>query len=60
MKSIPQYQFYKTKYGEELLIDIVTLDGIRQHISKHPMHTLSCFMLNISFYIILSIKHVPL
>ena len=43
MKSIPQYKFYKTKYGEELLIDVVTLDGIKQYISKHPVHTLSYF-----------------
>lgn len=43
MKSLPQYKFYKTKYGEELLIDVVTLDSIRQHIIKHPVHTLSYF-----------------
>lgn len=43
MKSIPKYKFHKAKYGEELLIDIVTLDGIRQHINKHPIHTLSYF-----------------
>lgn len=43
MKSIPQYKFHKTKYGKELLVDVVTLDSIRQHISKHPVHTLSYF-----------------
>ena len=43
MKSIHQYKFHKTKYGEELLIDVVTLDNIKQHISKHPVHTLSYF-----------------
>lgn len=43
MKSIHRYNFYKTKYGEELLIDVVTLDGIRQHINKHPLHTLSYY-----------------
>lgn len=43
MKTIHQYKFYKTKYGEELLIDIVTLDSIRQHIDRHPVHTLSYF-----------------
>lgn len=43
MKSIPQYKFYKTKYGEELLIDVVTLDGIKQYIDKAPIHTLSYF-----------------
>jgi AraC-like DNA-binding protein len=29
MKKIPVYKFYKHKYGDELLIDIVTLDKIR-------------------------------
>lgn len=43
MKSIYRYNFYKTKYGEELLIDVVTLDNIRQHINKHPLHTLSYY-----------------
>lgn len=43
MKSIPQYKFHKTKYGEELLIDVVTLEGIRPYISKHPTHMLSYF-----------------
>ena len=43
MKSIPQYEFHKTKYGEELLIDVVTLDGIRRYIDRHPVHTLSYF-----------------
>lgn len=43
MKSIPQYNFYKTKYGEELLIDVVTLDSIRKYIRRHPVHTLSYF-----------------
>lgn len=43
MKSIPQYKFHKTKYGEELLIDVVTLDSIRQYIDKQPIHTLSYF-----------------
>ncbi|WP_455584387.1 AraC family transcriptional regulator [Bacteroides sp.] len=43
MKYIHQYQFYKTKYGEELLIDVVTLDSIRRHIGRHPVHILSYF-----------------
>lgn len=43
MKAIPQYKFFKTKYGTELLIDVVTLDVIKVHISKHPVHTLSYF-----------------
>lgn len=43
MKFIPLYKFYKNKYGEELLIDVVSLDSIRQYIGKHPVHTLSYF-----------------
>lgn len=43
MKSIPEYKFNKTKYGEELLIDVVSLDSIRKYIDKHPVHTLSYF-----------------
>ncbi|MDR2949265.1 MAG: helix-turn-helix transcriptional regulator [Prevotella sp.] len=43
MKSIPQYYFHKTKYGEELLIDIVKLKDIQKYIHKDPVHTLSYF-----------------
>lgn len=43
MQSIHRYKFHKTKYGEELLIDVVPLNGIRQHIDRHPVHTLSYF-----------------
>ncbi|MCC8172388.1 MAG: AraC family transcriptional regulator [Parabacteroides sp.] len=43
MNAIPRYRFYKTKYGEELLIDVVTLDGIKRYITEHPVHTLSYF-----------------
>lgn len=43
MKSIFKYHFHKTKYKEELLIDIVTLDNIRKYIDKHPTHILSYF-----------------
>ena len=43
MKSIPKYEFYKSKYGEELLIDVVTLHSIKKYIDKHPVHTLSYF-----------------
>lgn len=43
MKSIYPYKFYKTKYGEELLIDVVALNDIRSYIDKHPVHTLSYY-----------------
>ena len=41
MKSIHQYNFHKTKYGEELLIDIVALHSIKKYIENHLAHTLS-------------------
>ncbi len=43
MKNIPQYKFHKTKYGDELLIDIVELKNINKYILKHPVHSLSYF-----------------
>jgi len=43
MKSVPHYTFHKTKYGEELLIDIVKLKDIQKYIHKDPVHTLSYF-----------------
>lgn len=43
MQAIPQYDFYKTKYGEELLIDLVELETIKKHVARHPVHTLSYF-----------------
>ena len=43
MKSLPHYHFHKTKYGEELLIDIVSLDNIRKYIEQDPVHVLSYY-----------------
>lgn len=43
IKSLPQYHFHKTKYGEELLIDVVSLDSIRKYIVRDPIHVLSYF-----------------
>lgn len=43
MKSIYTYKFHKTKYGDELLVDIVSLDSIRKYIDRHPVHTLTYF-----------------
>jgi len=43
MNVIPKYHFYKAKYGEELLIDVVELDYITKYIETHPTHTLSYF-----------------
>lgn len=47
MRSIHQYNFHKTKYGEELLIDVVALNSIRQYIDKYPVHTLNYFDITI-------------
>ncbi len=43
MKSIPQYTFYKTKYGDELLIDVVELSHIKRFITDRPAHTLTYY-----------------
>ena len=43
MESIPRYNFCKNKYGEELLIDIVSLKSISKYICTTPVHTLSYF-----------------
>ncbi|WP_234999286.1 hypothetical protein [Parabacteroides chinchillae] len=41
--TIPQYNFYKHKYGDELLIDVVRLDFIKKYMVEHPAHTLTYF-----------------
>jgi len=43
MESIPQYTFYKTKYGEELLIDIVELKDIKKYIQEETVHCLTYY-----------------
>lgn len=44
MRTIPQYHFHKTKYGEELLIDLVELSYVKKYIPKEPVvHTLTYF-----------------
>lgn len=43
MKSVRTYTFYKTKYGEELLVDVVSLDSIRKHVDRYPVHKLTYF-----------------
>ena len=40
---IPQYTFYKTKYGSELLIDVVELKYIKRFLSENPIHTLTSY-----------------
>lgn len=41
--SIPQYTFYKTKYGSELLIDVVELDFAKKYLIKSAVHTLTYY-----------------
>lgn len=38
MKSIPLYKFYKRKYGEELLVDVLDLDYIKTGIRNTPVY----------------------
>jgi AraC family transcriptional activator of pobA len=44
MKStIPQYTFYKTKYGSELLIDVVELEYAKKFLTRSTVHTLTYY-----------------
>ena len=39
--NIPQYDFYKHKYGDELLIDVVPLNTIKKYLKEQPVHILT-------------------
>lgn len=41
--SIPQYTFYKKKYGSELLVDIVGLKYIKCFLAQQAVHTLTYY-----------------
>lgn len=43
MNSIPKYNFYRKKYGEELLIDVIDLDSIKGNIRKNPVHRVTYY-----------------
>lgn len=43
MKDIPTYNFHKTKYGSELLIDVVELKDIKNYLLKKSLHTLTYY-----------------
>lgn len=43
MQTIPQYAFYKTKYGDELLIDVVPLSYVKKFITQQPVHRLTYY-----------------
>lgn len=40
---LAKYDFHKTKYGDELLIDVVELKDIKKYLSPHPLHLLSYY-----------------
>lgn len=41
MKSIPLYKFYKHKYGNELLIDVIDIDVMKADISQTSVYCTS-------------------
>ncbi|WP_293943963.1 MULTISPECIES: helix-turn-helix domain-containing protein [unclassified Sphingobacterium] len=43
MKDIYLYNFYKKKYGKELLIDVISLQSIKDNILKNPIHRLTYY-----------------
>ncbi|MCD7978942.1 MAG: AraC family transcriptional regulator [Tannerellaceae bacterium] len=43
MRTIPQYNFHKTKYGDELLVDVVSLPDIKKYLSKETVHSLTYY-----------------
>lgn len=43
MEIIPKYHFYKTKYGDELLIDVVELKDIKKYLFENSLHLLTYF-----------------
>jgi len=43
MQQVKPYNFYKTKYGDELLIDIVELKDVKKYLSGNPTHSLSYY-----------------
>ena len=43
MKNIKHFDFFRTKYGEELLIDIVELKHIKKYFANNPFHSLGYY-----------------
>lgn len=41
--AIPRYNFYKTKYGSELLIDVVDLQYTRKFLTQRKVHILTYY-----------------
>lgn len=42
-KSIPRYTFYKSKYGSELLVDVVELKYVKRFLAEGGAHTLTYY-----------------
>lgn len=42
-KSIPRYTFYKSKYGSELLVDVVELKYVKRFLAEGTVHTLTYY-----------------
>lgn len=45
MKTIPVYKFYRHKYGKELLVDVLSLDYIKEGIRRTPVHRESFYQI---------------
>ncbi|MFT4071624.1 MAG: helix-turn-helix transcriptional regulator [Dysgonamonadaceae bacterium] len=43
MRNVSKYDFFKTKYGSELLIDVVELKDIKKYLLKKSLHVLSYY-----------------
>jgi len=43
MNITSKYYFHKTKYGDELLVDVVSLEDIKKYLSQNTLHSLSYF-----------------
>lgn len=43
MRNVSKYDFFKTKYGSELLIDAVELKDIKKYLLKKSLHVLSYY-----------------
>lgn len=45
MKTIPLYKFYRHKYSQELLVDVLSLDYIKDGIRRTPVHRESFYQI---------------
>ncbi|MCH4155155.1 MAG: AraC family transcriptional regulator [Muribaculaceae bacterium] len=43
MKKIPQYKFYKHKYGKELLVDVIYVDDMKKNLKLTPQLIMTFF-----------------